>query len=235
MRLCSIEGCEKRHYAKGLCRQHYRKVHPEKKSTKPCIVEGCKLHQQARGYCSKHYFRLQRFSDVNHETQFDKNKYIENSDTIEIILKNARLEEVGRAVIDTDDKDRVLYYKWYLNQNGYVCNDVVGYLHSFVSGKDKKGVVVDHINNNKLDNRKENLRICSNGVNIQRAVSFKSNTSGYRGVCYVRRLDRWFASIKKDGIQYSLRYHKTKEDAAKAYNKKALELFGEYAWVNTIQ
>ena len=235
MRICSAEGCGKRHYAKDLCRAHYRKAYPGKQPEGICIVDRCNEHQKTHGYCTKHYYRFNVYGDARFLTWRDrKNDYQEINDTVEIILRDKEHREIARTIIRIDDKERTLAHKWHFNQNGYVCSETAGYLHSFIAGKDKKGVVVDHINNNTLDNRKENLRICPNGVNIQRAVSFKHNTSGYRGVCYVKRIQRWFASIKKDGVQYSLKYHKKKEDAAMAYNKKALELFGEHAWMNTL-
>lgn len=236
MRLCSIEDCGKKHYGRGFCKSHYRKAYPDKKPEGICIIDGCNEHQQRRGYCTKHYYRFNIYGDARFLTWRDrKNDYQEIGNTVEIILRNKAHNEVARAIIDIDDKEKTFAHKWYLNQNGYTCSETAGYLHSFISGKDRKGVVVDHINNNTLDNRKGNLRICSNGVNIQRAGLFKSNTSGYRGAYYIKRLGLWAARIKKDGVQYSLKYHKTKEDAARAYNKKALELFGEHACLNTIQ
>ncbi len=95
----------------------------------------------------------------------------------------------------------------------------------------KKGEVVDHINRNKLDNRRANLRICTQSQNLMNRGKTKANTSGYKGVTRYR--GKWLAQIGfKDGAKR--RYiHIAKFDnaieAAQAYYAVALQIAGEYA------
>ena len=95
-----------------------------------------------------------------------------------------------------------------------------------------KGMEVDHINGNPLDNRKSNLRICTIAENLRNKGAGKNNTSGYKGVSWVKRNKRWLAQIKHNGKQVYIGHYKNKEEAARAYDKKAKELHGEYAYLN---
>jgi len=96
------------------------------------------------------------------------------------------------------------------------------------------GLEVDHINRNKLDNRRENLRECTrsqNSMNKGKMVSEKRQfKSKYKGVC--RNKGLWRARIYKDAKQISLGYFDTEEEAARAYDNKAYELFGNFAALN---
>jgi hypothetical protein len=97
-----------------------------------------------------------------------------------------------------------------------------------------RSLKVDHINGNTLDNRRSNLRIVDDSVsNINRRM-FSNNTSGYRGVSYAKDVNKWRASIKKNGKTIVCGYYATAREAALAYNAKAKELHGDYAMLNTI-
>ncbi len=91
--------------------------------------------------------------------------------------------------------------------------------------------LVDHINGNTLDNRRENLRLASISENNQNARKRKDNTSGYKGVTLYRS-GRWHAQIWYCGRNTSLGTYDDKEEAARAYDKAAKELFGKFAYLN---
>lgn len=96
-----------------------------------------------------------------------------------------------------------------------------------------KGMFVDHINGDGLDNRRENLRICTISQNTANSVRPSTNTSGYKGVQSSGRSTRpWKATIHAKGITKYLGAYRTKEEAAIAYDKKAVELYGEFAKLN---
>jgi hypothetical protein len=91
------------------------------------------------------------------------------------------------------------------------------------------GMVVDHKNGNGLDNRRENLRVCTraqNGMNRRRG---KNNTSGYKGVHWCASKQRWLARISVNGKQRSLGQYTDPQQAYAAYCAAALELHGEFA------
>ena len=90
--------------------------------------------------------------------------------------------------------------------------------------------IVDHINHNGLDNRRPNLRLATRSQNAANLGPYANNTSGYKGVDFNR--GKWRARIREGGVRYFLGYFETAEDAARAYDTKAHELFGEFASLN---
>ena len=159
----------------------------------------------------------------------------------EIILTQGRV-----AIVDDEDYERVSKYKWYAMNSGlkrrrverwYAEGSVNGTytkLHRFIMGLAKSQKLnVDHINNDSLDCRKENLRLVTRQQN---RFNSKTSKKGYKGVFDSHRKNkRWIALIRFNKKAIYLGHHKTQEEAALAYNSKALELFGEYVRLNTIK
>ena len=98
----------------------------------------------------------------------------------------------------------------------------------------KKGEQVDHINRNGLDNRKKNLRLCSHSQNGINRPFQKNNSSGFKGVHKYKYGGKWEVSIEKGGKNFYVGVFSDKKEAALAYNKKAKELFGEFAYQNPV-
>lgn len=93
---------------------------------------------------------------------------------------------------------------------------------------------VDHKNHNTLDNRRENLRLAVGGQNGANRKTSKNNTSGYKGVTWNKSKNKWKAQIKVDYKNKNLGSYLTAKDAAIAYNKAAVESFGEFALLNDV-
>lgn len=91
-------------------------------------------------------------------------------------------------------------------------------------------LVVDHINGNPLDNRRENLRVCTRQQNQRNMTMHRDNKSGYKGVCQNGR--NWMAGIWDGKKRLHLGTFHTKVEAARKYDQKATELFGPYAKLN---
>lgn len=127
----------------------------------------------------------------------------------------------GYALID-DDYKHLNAYKWCLAGDGYAVSWVDGKLqklHHLIIGKPTKGNVADHINRNKLDNRKSNLRLTTQKVNMRNTGMFSTNTSGYRGVTYDKQNKKWIAQAFFDGrLRFGGRYNNIK-DAVNARKK----------------
>jgi hypothetical protein len=160
------------------------------------------------------------------------------------------------TIVDDEDYKWAKNYTWILIGRGYAARQK--YSHS-IKGKSfyKKpylhreimnattGQEIDHINGNKLDNRKENLRFCSRNNNMfnkhkQKSKNGKPTTSIYKGVRKAHpstgmKTKQWIASITKNNKLYHIGYFKTEKDAALAYNMKANEFFKEFACLNIIK
>jgi len=121
---------------------------------------------------------------------------------------------------------------WYCSPNGHrQRRQATLSIHRLIT-EAPKGMHVDHINGNPLDNRKSNLRICTHAENSNNTGPRKNNTSGYKGVYWAKRNKRWLAQITHNGKQVYIGHYKDKEEAARAYDAKAKELHGEYAYLN---
>lgn len=149
-----------------------------------------------------------------------------------------------KAIVDLEDLPKLSLFRWFAEKRGNVyyagtskTKKTLGKklcMHHEVLGKSPPGMEIDHINGNGLDNRKENLRFCSHRQNLQAARKRKANASSkYKGVSWDNRRKRWQARIQGlDGTRHWLGRYVSELDAAKAYDKAALETFGEFAVVN---
>lgn len=93
---------------------------------------------------------------------------------------------------------------------------------------------VDHINNVKDDNRIVNLREATNAENSKNKKAQVGGSSKYKGVCWYKSSSKWSAQIRVNYKKIHLGHYDNEEEAALAYNKAALELFGEFAKINEI-
>ena len=150
-------------------------------------------------------------------------------------MKEILLAQGEVAVVDDEDYSRLSKYKWCCRSDGYVVRStrVKGksktlYMHREIL-QTPEGMDTDHINHNKLDNQKTNLRACTRAQNLYNQKQ-KQNISGYKGVERVGQ--RWRAAIGIDGKYVRLGCFLNKEDAARAYDHAARGLFGEFASTN---
>lgn len=147
------------------------------------------------------------------------------------------------AIVDDEDYEIASRNKWRLSSSGYVIRShypqdwqhgKVIFLHKLIAVH-VPNKQVDHINRNKLDNRKCNLRLCTESENNQnKAKHWKGATSIYVGVKKDKH-DKWIARTMKDKRYIHIGIFKTEVEAALAYNKKVLELFGSNAHINEIR
>jgi hypothetical protein len=158
---------------------------------------------------------------------------------------------VDSAVSD-EDYEYVSRFNWRLVGRGYVARQISHYengkrrygcvyLHREITGA-SSGEVVDHINRNPLDNRRCNLRLCTQSQNLRNSGGYKTiarngrmRVSQYKGVGRAdSKKNPWSARITVDGEDRRLGVFPTELDAARAYDAAAREIFGEFARLNEI-
>lgn len=151
------------------------------------------------------------------------------------------------VIIDKEDYERIKLRKWHACQknknkhSAYIVSERNKYdinlpkkilLHAFILGI--YGKEIDHKNRNPLDNRKENLRLATHKQNCRNSTIARNNKSGFKGVHYREDANMFRVKIEVDGKQVYGGYYKYAVNAAKKYNKMAIEYFGEYANINII-
>lgn len=123
-----------------------------------------------------------------------------------------------------------------LRRDGYIGIFIDGtykFAHRIIwemhNGEIPPGLVIDHINGIRNDNRLENLRLCTFQENHYNRKPRSDNKSGFRGVSWHRQKRKWVAQITIEGKNKFLGFFVNPEDAYSAYCKKAIEHFGEFA------
>lgn len=144
------------------------------------------------------------------------------------------------AIVDDNDYDMLNNYTWHLGNNGYIKTFVGGrknvkclLMHRLIMDPPADHEV-DHINGNKLDNRRENLRIVTRSQNARNLRRHKQFSSRFKGVSWNSRDHLWDARLHTEYRTINLGQFTSEIQAALAYNQAAIEHFGEFASLNTI-
>lgn len=145
------------------------------------------------------------------------------------------------AIVDDADKD-LADYKWTSHSRGYAYRQrSMGskkqrtiFMHRVILERIlgcelPPGMVCDHVNGTKTDNRRTNLRLASQQQNLGNKRQSKNNTSGYKGVSFNKPANKWNAKIRFDARLKDLGLYVDAVDAHRAYCVAALTHFGEFA------
>ena len=152
-------------------------------------------------------------------------------------MKTIPLTQGKVAIVDDSDYERVIQHKWCYDGQGYATANVNGKqdrMHRFIL-KAKAGEHVDHVNMDGLDNRRCNIRICNNSQNHANTRLRSDNTTGYKGVSFIKRDNIFQAKIEVNGHHMNLGSFKDPIEAALKYNEAALKHFGEFAYLNVVE
>lgn len=141
------------------------------------------------------------------------------------------------AIIDDEDFRWISQTKWFCHHGNAETKRTIGGRRVIISMareimKCPEGRVVDHINGDKLDNRKTNLRICTQAENTRNRGMSAHNSSGFKGVTFNKGVKRWIACIRLNGKNKHLGCFDSPEDAARAYDMAAEKNYGQFARTN---
>lgn len=146
---------------------------------------------------------------------------------------NKNTSNIG--LIDVIDSDLImpsvnLHSDGYARKGSVKIHRVI--MERIINSKIPRNKVVDHKNRNRLDNRRNNLRLCSIEENKRNVGKFKG-TSKYKGVSWKKSKNKWCSQIKTKGKVKHLGLFDNQIDAAKRYNEEALLLHGDFAFLNS--
>lgn len=204
---------------------------------KTCSVEGCDVKFFGRGYCRRHYKQFMRNGKitVGAYNKTTKNKVIDMGDHFAMELYSQAGEVICETLISKDSYNKIKDFKWSYSQ-GYVASRLKGTkrivkLHRIITGA-PDGKEVDHINGLPLDNRIENLRICTTKENKFNTGVRKNNSTGIRGVSYDplrTSYKKWHASIGVNRKIIHLGYYLTKQEAISVRFNAEIKYYGGFS------
>ncbi|MCK9369482.1 AP2 domain-containing protein [Candidatus Dojkabacteria bacterium] len=159
-------------------------------------------------------------------------------------MKKITLTQGKFALVDDTDYEWINQWKWFYSADGYAVRAFqIGHgknrkvkimrMHRLILDAPPK-LEVDHIDHNRLNNIRINLRVSTRAENARNASLGSRNTSGFKGVCWDKERLAWATYIKTGGRHIYLGRFKSKELAAEAYNQAAIKYFGEFASLNAI-
>lgn len=230
-KVCSIVDCSQAISCRGWCSTHYHRwqrhgnpLTVKKPKFAPgiaCSVADCENAYVAKGLCSRHYMQVREHGRV-FKSRFDGAKPDILSDRQEYRLAG------GTVIFDLDFVPPKSVIS--ISEHGYA-RFGKEYAHRLVM-ETPSGKETDHINHNRLDNRRRNLRICEPNQHGGNRPLSKSNKSGYLGVHWASKSKKWTAQVQKAGKKTVVGYFDTPKEAAVRRDKVARELHGEYANLN---
>lgn len=200
-----------------------------------------RLGPLVRGWCGGHYTRWFRYGDPEHGT--DLKLAGPRPARVCGAIAFIPLTQGYEAVIDTLDAARVSKFSWHAvvdNTTVYAMRHAgkgqpKEGLHSFIKG-DRAGFIVDHVDGDGLNNRRDNLRFATAQQNQFNKRIGRNNTSGFKGVRFApwaAGTKKWRAGICIGGRNTYLGYFLTPDEAAAAYDAAAIAHFGQFARLNS--
>lgn len=215
MRICSVEGCNRKHLIGGYCNKHRLQIRYHGK-----ILERTKFDPN----------EFIKDEDVYWVVLYN----IKNKEVARAKFDAKYYEQINNPNL-----------KWHLDNQGYVRADWYDktehqyiFLHQAIiqlSGQEvPDGYEIDHKDLNKLNCLEDNLRVCSYAENTHNSGKQKNNISGFTGVSWHKGAKKWRTQLRANGRKVYDKHFDDPIDAAKAYNIAAIKYFGEFAVLNKV-
>lgn len=230
--MCSFPSCVGTAASWGLCDGHYQQRRAGKELValqqmhEVCTVPGCVDVHEAKGYCRSHYDKWRTQGDPLAITRKDPSRVEHVNGCLHVFLGG--IAAAGAVtLVSVEDGKLVEGHSWWMSGEGYVSGKPEGrrsLLHRYLmdlSAEDPRQV--DHINGNRLDNRRENLRIVTFPQQMQNKKPWAE--SGHRNCYWEEEKQLWRVIVTKDGQKHQGGRHKSLDDAREAAAKLRGELF----------
>jgi len=160
-------------------------------------------------------------------------------------MKLIQLSQGKFATIDDEDFEKISKHKWFVKKSCstfYAVTNIplgngkktIMRMHRYLLGVYDPKIKVDHKNLDGLCNEKSNLRLCTNAENTRNRRASKSSKSGIKGVSWSKSNNGWHARVTYNGKEIYLGTFNCRFEASNAYDKKCVELFGEFARPNNL-
>ena len=210
--------------------RYYRKkfpnANPKKRCEEVCCICGATFssHFEGKPYCNLHYLRMKTNGTPEFVGRKSKNEFAVDGDTVK-----CKTSSGVEFLISNSDLDTVMKYTWCLSKTGYLVANINGSvtkLHRYLLSPGK-GVLVDHINGDPKDNRRENLRVCKPKDNSRNA----KKKSEHSIICGVQKKSngKYRARIMVDRNEIALGTFDTVEEAIEARRQAEIKYFGDYS------
>lgn len=194
---------------------------------KICSICGSKIFV-TKSLCRRHYLQFHRHGEILKNTIYEPNEFVINGNQIEIKIKTKN-KLIRVVLINEIDFNLIKKHKWHIGNKGYAMtrhNNKLVLMHRMImKPKDKEDI--DHRNRNRLDNRRENLRIATKIINARNTKIRSDNKSGTVGVWYNKFRNKWSSYITVDKNRIILGRFKNKQDAIKVRKEAELKYWGE--------
>jgi len=203
-----------------------------------CQVEGCGKKHRANGYCARHESQMKIRGHIFGNPSRSKkggNEFIVDGDEARMMIYNNAGDITAECIIDAEDVVRCKRHGW--SMAGYASSKINGRFvsfHRFLLGITDHDINVDHIDRNRLNNRKVNFRLCEKPQNTLNVGVRADNRSGYKGVYWHERNQKWESHIDINRKRVYLGVFQSASEAALAYNEAAKKYHGEFAYLNNI-
>ena len=178
-------------------------------------------------YCDRHYRQMLKHGHII-KTRCDPNEIVLIGKYAEIILNDINNKEIEKAKIDLEDIEKIKNFKWFYDKkSGYVCTHYVNnvyHLHQIILGDN-----YDHIDRNKLNNLKENLRPITKSRNMMNSNISTRNKTGVKGVSWDKSRNKWTSHIRKDNKTINIGRFSSFDEAVKQRMIIEAKLFNIYS------
>ena len=199
---------------------------PKRKKDLKCIVcgEPYSCHFEGKPYCNKHYQRMRFCGNAGGRKRERTNVFSVDGDLLSITTKNG---DLIRA--DAQDLEKLRLYSWCVSKTGYAVANIdgkVSKMHRYILCIDDPRIVVDHINHDKLDNRRINLRLCTQAENSRNKSPIAENI-GIR----LTKHGMYNVRITVNRKQIHIGNFSTIDEAVRARREAEVKYHGEYGYL----